>query len=1357
MNLKRYKRWKKRIELLAVTAVLTLTGCGKAEQETGGSAAMESSVPTWMQETEEDQPLVRFWETETAKNTLMIYMVGSDLESSGMAATQDLEEMVAAGVDTEKVRVLLCTGGATAWHSDIPTDENAYFLLMKDGFRQIEGFEEKSMGDPDNLQRFLQYGYEKCPAENYELILWDHGNGPVMGYGSDKLHENDALTLPEMRQALEQSPFGPERQFAFIGFDACLMASAELALVTADYGKVLIASQETEPSFGWNYSFLPLLAQDMIADIPEKIADSFLEECLTFNREHPLFESDATLSVVDLSQAQELEASVNALFAAAKADVSGGFRELTSQRIETRDIGRASTGSNYDLVDLADLALQMQEKYPEEVENLLAAIEKMVLVNRTNTDRVCGLSLYYPFYNRNYYDFKWRTAYREIGLFRDYISYLDRYEKVWLGSSPENYFYKVLAPEKQDEYTYSLTLGETQAEYFAKAGFYILRQVSPDLFAPVYYSSGVEEEDGTLEASFDGNVIHWQDRFGRNGVLYMSATENTETTIKLSTTARLLRGPALQRESVDVEYRMEADPEEKTLAVTGILEEAPNSEEEELSTGKRAFVDPAEWDILQLYDAQSRFLTRDAGGNVLSFRDWDAEDSVTWTENALADEIDFTYAPLRDNTGEYYLMFDIMDIQGNFYGSELLPIAVIGQDEDEEDEEEICEVSFDSGRELVIWEQEDSILSLWLGQDLRDGQKFVSFCMENNGQTDLTAVLTGLLMNDESRAPEDVVLTAKAGQRAFASVDTITRGVAESGGIPASLSFRVSVNSSVTGATYAYRVPYEVTFADNLSAEPVLLPVKGCAAGEQLLCRTGDCTITLLGAGLALRQGRMGDNNLQCYFAVQNTSDRELTVKTDRITLNGIDFDVWDRITLPAGFSGIMQSGVYLGNLSEEKAETLSEIQTLEFTFSSGETQMAAKAACGNRPTELKAQSTFFAENGYVRFPQEGLSVYRDDSMTLTLFAAYDFSDNYELFYLDIVNLTEETKEISLCDFGLNGNIVLPRMDLISLAPGEERFAALPGLASTMLLLSQDEIRSVEGRIVTNGDLEHWAQMEAQVPENGETQLSYHCDLFLGAVAGEQKLLNRKDMQITLRGFGEFAESTFTKELGAVLAIENNADQTKEVRINGLAINDFFFPVESNVTCKLAAWENTILTVKLQRAALDKAGINGIKKASILISTGDAKEAGEGTWYEVKLAAKSKEKQNLPTGKVVQKLKNVSVSLLDAEVRENTTDQSRQYSWQLLIDNGDRRHVSLALKDISVNGEPLEKSRYKDFDILYSETGAKTRRYAVLRATAQAEEVWETVELTFVLRDLNGKTTLATAGGKVSFSCPEAE
>ena len=61
----------------------------------------------------------------------------------------------------------------------------------------------------------------------------------------------DKLTMDEFDSAFRQSQAGV---FDMIGFDACFMASIEVAKVISPYANYMIASEEAEPGHGWLWS-----------------------------------------------------------------------------------------------------------------------------------------------------------------------------------------------------------------------------------------------------------------------------------------------------------------------------------------------------------------------------------------------------------------------------------------------------------------------------------------------------------------------------------------------------------------------------------------------------------------------------------------------------------------------------------------------------------------------------------------------------------------------------------------------------------------------------------------------------------------------------------------------------------------------------------------------------------------------------------------------------------------------------------------------------------------------------------------------------------------------------------------------
>ena len=106
--------------------------------------------------------------------TLMIYMVGSDLEAKSGAGTNDMKEILESQVDLDYNNILIYAGGAKKWHNDNVSSESGHSILhlTADGFEKLETRSEVSMGDSETLAYFLDYAYNNFSAENFSLILW---------------------------------------------------------------------------------------------------------------------------------------------------------------------------------------------------------------------------------------------------------------------------------------------------------------------------------------------------------------------------------------------------------------------------------------------------------------------------------------------------------------------------------------------------------------------------------------------------------------------------------------------------------------------------------------------------------------------------------------------------------------------------------------------------------------------------------------------------------------------------------------------------------------------------------------------------------------------------------------------------------------------------------------------------------------------------------------------------------------------------------------------------------------------------------------------------------------------------------
>lgn len=251
------------------------------------------------------------------RKLLAIYMVGSDLEEEDLAGSIDLWELLAgygALPDGEEVEVIVAFGGARkdGWQGmKLANIEQLWVDVQDRQFGNETGADAylyqadgAHMGDESSLKLFLDYlrdGYVNF--DQRFLTFWDHG-GSYLGFGNDTNFNSDSLSLDEIGRAFQNSEPG---RFDLIGFDACLMASVEVAKVIEPHAQYMIASQALEPGHGWFWiSVIEAFAQeDSIVEAGKRMVDDFVQ-----NPSHADSGMPKTLSLLDLS---EYDALISAL------------------------------------------------------------------------------------------------------------------------------------------------------------------------------------------------------------------------------------------------------------------------------------------------------------------------------------------------------------------------------------------------------------------------------------------------------------------------------------------------------------------------------------------------------------------------------------------------------------------------------------------------------------------------------------------------------------------------------------------------------------------------------------------------------------------------------------------------------------------------------------------------------------------------------------------------------------------------------------------------------------------------------------------------------------------------------------
>ena len=351
---------------------------------------------------------------------LAVYVIGSDLEfdpnlpyTSGGSASKDIKEIITGyGEGNNKLDVIIAFGGSLkpGWQgisvgtpellkvdlTDGSLDGNGTFL-----YQNIES----NMADKETIIHFLKFVSEHSPGKRILLVFWDHG-AAWKGFGQDDnfrdpiTDEADLLSLEEIKSALDEAGF----HFNLIGFDACLMANLELASLISPYGDILVASEEVEPGFGWDWvKVVEKLVENPSIEAQElgtTIVDSYLD-----NVNHTY--EPKTLSVIDLKESAKLSEKFNTFSSkVGKGLTNPDFMDGYSKAIlNVRAFGTYSlkSGETFEYtVDLNDYLLSIKKSNPSlsvEIDSLLEGINKTIIYSREDGSRpnAKGLSIYSPY------------------------------------------------------------------------------------------------------------------------------------------------------------------------------------------------------------------------------------------------------------------------------------------------------------------------------------------------------------------------------------------------------------------------------------------------------------------------------------------------------------------------------------------------------------------------------------------------------------------------------------------------------------------------------------------------------------------------------------------------------------------------------------------------------------------------------------------------------------------------------------------------------------------------------------------------------------------------------------------------
>ena len=332
---------------------------------------------------------------------LSFSIADTDLEPYMM---DDVDEMGEVG-STEELSIVALVDRADGYSDDpvLGIDDWVGGKLLEvtsGGATVLDELGDVNTGDPEVLADFISRGIDQYPADNYALIISDHG-ASWPGVGGDESADSDHLSLGELDEAIGAGleAAGVEK-FDLLGFDACLMATYEVASTLADRADRLLASQELEPGHGWDYTALQSVVDNGGATVDElgsALIDGFEKQA----REQET-SAEITLSLIDLTQMGAVDAAL-AEFSGQLVDRAEGVSPVVGRSL-AQTLGFGTNPDPEQDSYMSDLAILAGEigvdalDVSDAADNLIRAINDVVLdkVDGQATKGATGLSIYFP-------------------------------------------------------------------------------------------------------------------------------------------------------------------------------------------------------------------------------------------------------------------------------------------------------------------------------------------------------------------------------------------------------------------------------------------------------------------------------------------------------------------------------------------------------------------------------------------------------------------------------------------------------------------------------------------------------------------------------------------------------------------------------------------------------------------------------------------------------------------------------------------------------------------------------------------------------------------------------------------------
>lgn len=621
----------------------------------GGVLAMVAAV--WL--------VIALFAQRNVSRTVMIYMVGSNLESQNGLASDEL-----AGISNPEqvaengINVVLLAGGSKRWKNEaIEADETSIYELGKDGFVKIKEQEMQNMGKAEVLENFLNYVTDNYKTDEYDLVFWNHG-GAIQGAEYDELHDNDYLSIAEMQEALEGSEFGGRHKLEAVIFSTCLNGSIEMADMFKDYARYLVASEEVSMSYTGASDFMFLeevLPSDEGYELGQKFVEKYQSKAADLKKLNAARGAStsiySTYSVVDLAKIDAVEAALEKFFAG--IDVMDSYKKIAQVRANLYQYAQSGGSDDYDMVDLYNLVSGLDEFSTVPAETVQRAIEDAVVYNYATDMKSRGISVYFPYAGSKTAKEFFMKYYDEIAPAKSYGEFVADFYAVQKGGSSRvmslNDNQTAATATGDNVMEFRLELSDEQAEDFASASYAVVRSNPefPGYYWPTLTGGTARLEGKTLVADVRNHQLAIEDDDGVERTIMVHESEAADGKVQYEfavTLEKLKDDLVIDAAKITITGDQETG-EVKVENVRLIDDDGPTS-------GRYVSLD--DYDNVAFAVSSFNFINED-----MSYNEDATSNGVIQGWEVGTDELDLRFQDGFEEGYEYYCMFVVRDIYNN--------------------------------------------------------------------------------------------------------------------------------------------------------------------------------------------------------------------------------------------------------------------------------------------------------------------------------------------------------------------------------------------------------------------------------------------------------------------------------------------------------------------------------------------------------------------------------------------------------------------------------------------------------------------------------------------------------------------